>query len=747
MKEYIRTKIETNSCHIKWTLLAGLVSILLTIFGDWLFVDHPIGWTSGLFGIAVLIAVLLNRPSVRIPKSITTFLIIGYLLLCARCIYAPNAMVLLFIVLGILTLAMAHHEGWHTNTVLWIQRLSATLTYGWVSMARSLAHGILCTVAKSSQKVWTKRLHLWGIPLALGAMFILLFAMANPLISQALKSCFTMMPSISIPDTFLLHVFFWILIFPFLGLLLGSVTNTTLSKGPVDERDNSADTPLKIYQLIPADMTRRALLLFNAIFMIQTILDTIYLWGGSALPRGMTYAQYAHRGAYPLIVAALLAGAFVLAAFPPEKGKTSNKTNRLLVYLWLGQTLMLVVSSGWRLWLYIDTYALSRLRFVSGIWMLLVAFGLITILIRIAQNRSSKWLINTNTLVTLIVLYACALAGMDTHIANFNVHQYEKQLGSGNEGLDVEYLKTLGPEALPALHRIVGKCDGYPKADKIREAVYVLEKTVETQMSEWRGWTIQNALLHKRRHKYIESESWIDLNEMEGGRMSILDNETETDMTKLHESHSVPEIANDTCDVAEDSFTFGKVVGTTSNTLTISEYDFTIDAFKQVEFIVTSKTELENIDALSDLKPGDDVIMDYSVDGNKLIMTTLVLEVPGPIPAKVSPRVDMPPADIIDLVFTGRVLSLIPGCINIEEQYGINNTPTNRSYQISRTAKLHGYNSLSDLQRDQLISYHTLAVEGQLSTIIELAAPGHTITNRTNINIQHCPKEEYPDSN
>lgn len=51
----------------------------------------------------------------------------------------------------------------------------------------------------------------------------------------------------------------------------------------------------------------RALVVFNAIFAVQTLLDAAYLWGGVALPDGLSYAAYAHRGAYPLIVTALLA--------------------------------------------------------------------------------------------------------------------------------------------------------------------------------------------------------------------------------------------------------------------------------------------------------------------------------------------------------------------------------------------------------------------------------------------------------
>ncbi|MBC7052024.1 DUF4173 domain-containing protein, partial [Salmonella enterica subsp. enterica serovar Enteritidis] len=51
----------------------------------------------------------------------------------------------------------------------------------------------------------------------------------------------------------------------------------------------------------------RSLILFNLLFAVQTVLDVVYLWGNATLPADITYASYAHRGAYPLILTALLA--------------------------------------------------------------------------------------------------------------------------------------------------------------------------------------------------------------------------------------------------------------------------------------------------------------------------------------------------------------------------------------------------------------------------------------------------------
>ena len=85
-------------------------------------------------------------------------------------------------------------------------------------------------------------------------------------------------------------------------------------------------------------------------FAAQTLMDVGYLWGGVRLPDGMTYATYAHRGAYPLMTTALLAGGFALVAQTWLDGRVM----RGLLLVWIVQTLILVMSSILRLALNVD---------------------------------------------------------------------------------------------------------------------------------------------------------------------------------------------------------------------------------------------------------------------------------------------------------------------------------------------------------------------------------------------------------
>src|SRR6202035_4249303 len=153
----------------------------------------------------------------------------------------------------------------------------------------------------------------------------------------------------------------------------------------------------------------RSLILFNALFALQSGLDLTYLWGGASLPDGLNHAEYAHRGAYLLIATALLAAGFVLIAMRPGGPSEQSGLIRPLVLAWIGQNILLVISSIFRLDLYVATFSLTYLRLAALVWMILVAVGLLLILIQIVWHKTHYWLVTANAAALAIMLYGCCL--------------------------------------------------------------------------------------------------------------------------------------------------------------------------------------------------------------------------------------------------------------------------------------------------------------------------------------------------
>jgi hypothetical protein len=237
----------------------------------------------------------------------------------------------------------------------------------------------------------------------------------------------------------------------------------------------------------------RSLILFNLLFAVQTILDAVYLWGNATLPADISYASYAHRGAYPLIVTALLAAGFVLAAMRPGGPAEQSRVIRPLVYLWVAQNFLLVISSILRLDLYVQIYLLTWWRVAAFIWMILVALGLVLIVTRIVLNRSNAWLIRANLITLPATLYACSLVNFAAVIADYNVSHSREATGKG-VSIDMDYLFSMGPQALPAIDRAIA-FRGIDPALVSRRGCLVEQQVRDTAF--WRSWGFRSWRLQR----------------------------------------------------------------------------------------------------------------------------------------------------------------------------------------------------------------------------------------------------------
>lgn len=249
----------------------------------------------------------------------------------------------------------------------------------------------------------------------------------------------------------------------------------------------------------------RALCLFNALFLVETVLDLAYLWGGVVLPEGMSHASYAHRGAYPLIVTALLAGGFVLVSMRPGRRPPASRLVLCLVYAWILQNILLVMSAMARLKSYVDFYSLTYWRVAAFIWMGLVAVGLGLLIVRIARGRSNAWLMWSNCAALGIVLYVCCLVDFPRGIAAYNVDHCREVAGEG-QPLDAAYLAALGPEIIPVMDEYRRR---HPEASRALEARFDRQQAISSfreDRSDWRHWSFRRWRLSK----YLEQQRMVE---------------------------------------------------------------------------------------------------------------------------------------------------------------------------------------------------------------------------------------------
>ncbi len=475
-------------------VVGGLVAL-----ADWLLYARSPGIAFALF-IAALAAGALATNTIRTGRG---SILLGAGLLVAGLlpfVVNPSALSFVFAVAAIALFAVilfANPGPLVSDTLAAARKLLASFLVrapidvgkALVSVAGRRPQSLVGSLARS--------LVVWFMPIAFGLVFAWLFVGANPLLASWVSAIDLRAWARALADRLdAPRIAFWLIVL----LVIWPVIfvreyrrRAARAAKPAAVAEPSGS--LAQMQVIGTAAILRSLIVFNAIFAVQAVLDGLYLWGGLALPQGMSYAEYAHRGAYPLIATALLAAAFVVVALRPGSESERTPLIRALVYVWIAQNVWLVISSILRLDLYVAAYSLTYWRVAAFVWMVLVAVGLILILARIALGRSSRWLIGANLGSLTLVLYACAFPNFARIIADYNV-AHSAEMGGGGPALDRHYLQSLGLHAIPAADafgaRNVSDGDAWnrfssqlPLPSWREEAAAALR----SEMRDWRAWS------------------------------------------------------------------------------------------------------------------------------------------------------------------------------------------------------------------------------------------------------------------
>ena len=480
-EEDLRDEREWREMWLRRANRAAAVTLALVALGDFLTFEQAPGLNLFAYTIAVAMGILCVGMG-RLPARPVTFALALSLVAAVPLLEAPTIVGVLLAMLGLAMLALASAGLFPTDfTTL----PGALVRFGLVAPLRLIEDGARLAGRAVGLKP-ARSVLAWIVPVGFALLFLMLFWSANPVIADVLGklNLSTMINSID-P----IRIGFWLLLVALLWPVLVPRLKRWRKAMPV--ATTVTVQPSENLLFGPAAILR-SLIVFNALFAIETAIDLTYLWGGVALPDGMTRAEFAHRGAYPLIVTALLAAAFVLAAMRKNGPGETHKPIRWLVYAWIGQNILLCVSAILRLKLYVEIFSLTELRLAAGIWMGLVAVGLALILLRIMFRRGNAWLVAVNLLALTLTLYGSALIDFSALIARFNVEHSLEVSGQGTP-LDVGYVGALGPTAIPALDVFIDAiADGRYSGISAREVRKTLADEFSARSRDWRSWSYRD---------------------------------------------------------------------------------------------------------------------------------------------------------------------------------------------------------------------------------------------------------------
>lgn len=471
----MRASVRRLTARFRWKLLPALLVVAL---GDWLFYHRQLyGGYFGLFTLAVLGALLVGRPAVRRDGR-------AWLALAAAALFSGA----LLYDASLLGWALF----WIAATMAALLPATARFDDGWRWFQRLFLHGLRApfvplvdlkrllkvrAAGRSGRCSVRAALGTFALPMIGSAVILSLFAAANPLIERFFDSF--VLPDLS--NSLFIRGAFWGLTF----ITIWSLLRPRLARRLLPGFGGQGDYVLPGVSVASVTLS---LIVFNLIFVAQNMMDAAWLWGWAPMPAGMTMADYAHRGAYPLIATALLAALFVLVTLRPGSDTARMPAIRKLVLLWIGQNIILVASSMLRTADYIDAYSLTRLRIAALIWMALVGFGLATICWRLLCNRSASWLINMNLAAAGLVLAVVSFVDLGAIAAQWNV-RHAREVGGRGVAMDLCYLDGLGDSALLPLIEL----EQHPNlAPVFRERVQVVwaRRLHELDAGQQRGWTL-----------------------------------------------------------------------------------------------------------------------------------------------------------------------------------------------------------------------------------------------------------------
>ena len=438
--------------------------LALILLADWLFWGYGVGVSLVLFGVALAAAVWLasGRRDWRRRDTLAALVFGAGLLPVLE--YMQGVSVLFYI-------------GSLTGFAVWVAlngqgRLADLLQAGFrfwllapMQVLRDAGTGGQAVVQAQDMR---GLLRAWGLPVAASVIFLVLFVVGNPVFENLVFR----LPGI---DGDVSRLLFWALVAALVWPFLVLQKMRQRMRVPFDMPDAPR---LSVPALFNPQSVVNSLVLFNLMFALQTGLDAVYLWGHAELPDGVSPAAFAHRGAYPLVLTALLAGLFAMVSRPYV---FERRGLQALLLLWLGQNVALMAGAVLRLDLYVEAYGLTYLRVAAFIWMGMVAAGLALIGWQVLRGHGNGWLLARMAALLVAVLYICSFVNFANMIAAVNLEREQNiyvMQGSPRAPvrLDAAYICGLGPMAKPAIvdyQRRTGQqvCNGLlaPEIDNWRE--------------------------------------------------------------------------------------------------------------------------------------------------------------------------------------------------------------------------------------------------------------------------------------
>lgn len=504
------------------TKVVGLAIFVGWLF-QWVFYDTPIGISALIFIAGLVVATLLagRFEAVKVSRKNAALLVPLFFFTTMLFVRTNEFLVFINVLMVLLLLLLWAHffsaETPFTQTIPQFiinpLRVIVNAMFGGFSVISEVANA-----SRESEKGRSNMLPIVrGLLLALPilAVFTGLLGSADLIFAQKLDAL------LDFPDT--AEIILRILLLLWIAWLAVGAMAYAVTRGArvlsAEQAAKVGNTPLprRKTAILGSIETTIVLGLVNILFAAFVALQFVYLFGGASNISidGYTYAEYARRGFFEMVLVAVLALGMILflnIATKRNIKRQANVFNALSTLMLVFVTVMLV-SAHQRLQLYEMMYGFTLLRLQSHTFILWLALGIVWVIFILWRHPQRA----------AIGLFICLLGFVahlnimnpDALIVRHNVARYQSikaiigdtaayvekvpsfRRTYSNSALDTYYLTTLSDDAIPELLTIL---DQIPEdsAEMLRENL-IHRGELLTRIrnnGSWKSWhyTRSNAL-------------------------------------------------------------------------------------------------------------------------------------------------------------------------------------------------------------------------------------------------------------
>jgi len=254
-----------------------------------------------------------------------------------------------------------------------------------------------------------------------------------------------------------------------------------------DEREKSTYERIKWKLFFDPVILLTILVLINVIYAVFSVIQFAYLFGGSSfvLPSSYTYAEYARRGFFELVVVSIINFGILLfgIVFVKKENKKIFTAIRAFLTLLVVFTFVLLASAFYRMLVYEQAYGFTYLRVFVQTFMIMLFFLSIVNIIYIWYSKIP--IIKSYFIISLAVYIIINFANVDVIIAKNNINRYYE---TGQ--IDMDYLKGLSYDAVPEMQKLLVsvKDSSEPYEKQIAEDIIEDFEEKKIKLEDQKSW-------------------------------------------------------------------------------------------------------------------------------------------------------------------------------------------------------------------------------------------------------------------